>query len=299
MQKGRFVVAAWLTMLGTGAIARGEDTEVFTAVRQDILFARVGFCISEKEPRIAGPGATGMAYHMAASAEGLRIHSLQIAVHASRAAAETAVRAVVQSMSIGPDHYQRDPYTDIGDARYVWTGGGEGGGTIVFLRQNITVAFPWAGKNDGALALARRIDEVIRSDRDVAPRGKLAATPEIVSTGVPERVRKGARIQITPEFRGLGDRANLRIAVLAPDSYSSLTETTLDGRSSPEISYRGPRPGPPGGGETDLVRPRQPDEDGRFILRIPDKSGPVKLTMIVATPDNVIVTKEFTVNVTD
>ena len=198
MQKGRFVVAAWLTMLGTGAIARGEDTEVFTAVRQDILFARVGFCISEKEPRIAGPGATGMAYHMAASAEGLRIHSLQIAVHASRAAAETAVRAVVQSMSIGPDHYQRDPYTDIGDARYVWTGGGEGGGTIVFLRQNITVAFPWAGKNDGALALARRIDEVIRSDRDVAPRGKLAATPEIVSTGVPERVRKGARIQITP-----------------------------------------------------------------------------------------------------
>ncbi len=48
-----------------------------------------------------------------------------------------------------------------------------------------------------------------------------------------------------------------------------------------------------------LWPPLQVFMDGRFILRIPDKVGPLKLTMIGATPDNVIVTKDFAINVTE
>ena len=112
---------------------------------------------------------------------------------------------------------------------------------------------------------------------------------------MPAQAAKKARLTITPEFRGLGERADLRITVLAPDRLSKVSETTMDGRSPPDIVVRGPR----ADSLSDTVRKRRPDEDGRFIVHIPDKVGPAKLTMIVATPDNVIVTKEFTVNVTE
>ena len=119
--------------------------------------------------------------------------------------------------------------------------------------------------------------------------------PEIVTVGAPAQAAKKARVTITPEFRGVGERADLRITILGPDRNSKVSETTMEGRSPPDIVVRGPR----ADSLSDTVRKRRPDEDGRFILRIPDKVGPAKLTMIVATPDNVIVTKEFTVNVTE
>jgi hypothetical protein len=151
------------------------------------------------------------------------------------------------------------------------------------------------GQAADVLSFVRQLDALICSDPQVGRRGGFEVKPEILSAGVPESARKGSRIKITPEFRGLGDRAALRVAVVAPDSFSSLTETTPAGTSRPQAVVRGSRPD----GLDDQVRDRAPEEDGRFILHIPDKVGPLKLTMIVATPDNVIVTKEFTVNVTE
>ena len=151
------------------------------------------------------------------------------------------------------------------------------------------------GEPEPVVSVARQIDALIRDDWQIAPQGSFAETPEIASVGAPESVRKGARIKIMPEFRGVGDRAKLRVAVVGQDSFSSLTETTPEGKSRPQAVVRGSR----ADGLDDKVRERTPAEDGRFILHIPDKVGPVKLTMIVATPDNVIVTKEFTVNVTE
>jgi len=290
-------LALCVLLLGAGRPALGDDEgEAYTALKHDVLFLRAGLKLWEKEPRIGGPGETGIAYHMAASAGGLWVRSLQIAVFTSRAAAEDVAERMVRSMSMGEDVYvnQPGPYGDIGDERHVWNGRGEGG-SLVFLRQNISVVFSWAGESARALALARRIDELIRTDREVAPRGRFAPTPEIVTIGVPAQAAKKARLTITPEFRGLGERADLRITILAPDRNSKVSETTMEGRSPPDIVIRGPR----ADSLSDTVRKRRPDEDGRFILHIPDKVGPAKLTMIVATADNVIVTKEFTVNVTE
>ena len=275
-----------------------DEGEVYTALKQDVLFARASLKPSTRVPGApgSGPGSAGMVYDVDTSTPGLRINSFQIGVHASRTAAEQAAERMVQSMSMGEDVYvnQPGPYGDIGDERHVWNGRGEGG-SLVFLRQNIFVDFCWAGESARALALARRIDELIRTDRAVAPRGTFAPTPEIVAPGVPEQASRKARLTITPEFRGLGERAELRIAVMARDGFSSLTETTREGKSPPDIVVRGPR----ADSLSDTVRKRRPDEDGRFIMHIPDKAGPAKLTMIVATPDNVFVTKEFTVNVTE
>ena len=284
-------------LLPGGTPALADEGEVYTALKQDVLFARTGLRLWEKEPRMAGPGETGMAYNMLASAGGLRVHSLELAVFTSRAPAEEVGKRMIHSMSMGEDVYvnQPGPYGDIGDERHVWTGGGDGGGSLVFLRQNISVVFSWSGENARALALARRIDQLIRTDREAAPRGAFAPTPEIVTAGVLEQASKKARITITPEFRGLGERADLRITILAPDRNSRVAETTMEGRSPPDIVVRGPR----ADSLSDTVRKRRPDEDGRFIVHIPDKVGPAKLTMIVATPDNVFVTKEFSVNVTE
>ena len=286
-------------VLGSRLPAFADEGELYTALKQNVLFARAGLrpSIGISGAPASGPGFAGIVYRVEASAPGLRIDSFQMGVHPSRSAARVLAERMVQSMSIGPDTWApgHDPCGDIGDERYVWSGGGEGSGTIVFLRQNIFVDFCWVGENAQALALARRIDELIRTDREVARRGTLGPTPEIVAAGAPAQAAKKARLTITPEFRGLGERADLRIAVMAPDGFSSLTETTREGKSRPDIVVRGPR----ADSLSDTVRKRRPDEDGRFIMHIPDKVGPAKLTMIVATPDNVFVTKEFSVNVTE
>jgi hypothetical protein len=169
------------------------------------------------------------------------------------------------------------------------------GAAVTFRRGNILFCLSKLGEPETVVALARQIDALVRDDRQIAPTGTFAEVPDITSPGVPDSAQKNARITIAPEFRGLGDRAALRVAVVAPDSFSSLTETTPEGKSRPQVVVRGARPD----GLDDSVQPRAPAEDGRFILHIPDKVGPLKLTMIVATPDNVIVTKDFTVNVTE
>ena len=290
-------LSVYVLVLVSGAPALADEGEVYTALKQGVLFARAGLRMSEKEPRIGGPAPGGMSYHVETDVPQLKINLFGVGVHTSRAAAEEVAKGMIRSMSMGEDVYvnQPGPYGDIGDERHVWTGGGDGGGSLVFLRQNISVVFSWSGENARALALARRIDELIRTDREVAPRGAFAPTPEIVAPGVSAQASKKARLTITPEFRGLGERADLRITVLAPDRLSKVSETTMDGRSPPDIVVRGPR----ADSLSDTVRKRRPDEAGRFIVHIPDKVGPAKLTMIVATPDNVIVTKEFTVNVTE
>jgi hypothetical protein len=168
-----------------------------------------------------------------------------------------------------------------------------GKASFVIRRANIVWSLSPERPAAEALAFARRIDGLIRDDRQIAPRGTWTEVPEIVSPGAPASAAKGARVALAPEFRQLGDRDALRIVVTRGTRYGSLTETREDGKSLPQIHIRGPRPD----SLADIVRDRTPGEDGRYILRIANEVGPLKLTMIVATPDNVIVTKDFTVNV--
>jgi hypothetical protein len=219
------------------------------------------------------------------------IQDIALAVYASTAQARAAFQLRSLMVPIGPSSAPADVPGD----DFAWWRSVTGKASFVIRRANIVWFFSPERPADEGLALARQIDGLIRDDRKIAPRGTWIEVPEIVSPGAPDSAAKGARVSLAPEFRQLGDRAALRIVVTRGTRYGSLTETRLDGKSLPQIHIRGPR----ADSLMDVVRDRTPDEDGRFILRIPNEVGQLKLTMIVATPDNVIVTKDFTINVTE
>ena len=191
-----------------------------------------------------------------------------------------------------------------------------------------------AGKD--ALALACRIDTLIRDNRQIAPLGTFDPAPEIVSAGIPStptvramkeplpppapgKRRLGnwpefcnpgggdqelAFVAIQPEFRGLGDVSKLRLRLVRADvpQYANL----LQGEGSPAGREFAPGTEPiyvPDG--ADRVRVVKRSEataqgiDGRFIMRVlvPDEPTTLKLTMIAATEDNLIVTKDVEVRI--
>ena len=212
--------------------------------------------------------------------------------------------------------------------------------TVQVRRKNICFWFTSDSKSDllvdDALALARRIDTLIRDNREIAPLGKFDVLPEIVSTGIPktltvqpmkeplpppaEGVRRvgnwpefrnpgggdteRAYVNIQPRFRGLGDvnKLRLRLVRTAQPGYGNMLESLM----APETCEYPPGTVPiyvPDG--PDRVRVVKRSEaaaegiDGRFIMRIvvPDEAKTLKLTMIAATEDNLIVTKDVEVRI--
>lgn len=281
---GRPVLATGVLLLIS--VAASAEDAVYTAIRHETLFSALGI----NAERV--PGSFSASYRVR-PAETSGLQWIDIAVYATPALARDAMQRAVWLTQVGPSGTH--PIPEVGDEFLGWPAPNGDRSNMRLRRANVVVGISCIGSWDEALGFARRIDALIRDDLQIAPRGTFAETPEIVSIGVPESVRKGSRIKISPGFRGLGDVAALRVAVVAAGRFSSLTETTADGRSRSQVVVRGSRPD----GLDDAVRERQRDEDGRFILNIPDQVGPLKLTMIVATPDNVVVTKEFTVNVTE
>lgn len=179
--------------------------------------------------------------------------------------------------------------------------------SVILRRDNLVIAY---SKSDAsaALALARRIDQLVRTDRQIAPRGVADEFPEITALGIPDslttpcgRTRTAtqpsdapsrSRIQIAPSFFGLGDAADLRIRIVEDGKHDTLNETTQDGRSQDRIVVMNAD-----GRRTS--RPRRADEDGRFQFNVPLPAGPTVLRMIVATPSNMIVTRTTAVTISE
>jgi hypothetical protein len=198
------------------------------------------------------------------------IHELSIAVRSSQDAAQQAGAAMRSPARSSVD---RDPptaeYADIGDARYVWgtRRSSELGLRIAFVRDNVTVVLSWGGPREQGRTLARQIDQLIQSDRQIAPRGTFAETPEILTTDLPSCLGRDAKVTARPQVRGLGGGA-IRFAVIDEGQVRRLSS---DGA------------------------------DGALCVSPPKRTvtGPVSLVMVAANEDNVFVAKEFTINLTD
>ena len=206
---------------------------------------------------------------------------------------------------------------------------------ILFRRNNLVVDLQRKGSSEDALAVARQIDGLIRDNRKIAARGTFAKSPELVTTGIPATLvvrpmkepvapsaastRKArnrsefrnpggdgqqAFVIIQPQFQGLGDVDKLRLRLVATTGAGN--RNLLQDALSPigrEFSDSAPPIYVPDG--PDRVRVVKRSEaatqgiDGRFIMQIavPDEAKTLKLTMIAATEDNLIVTKDVEVRV--
>ena len=122
----------------------------------------------------------------------MRAPGFRLAVHSSRAAAEEVTRRHVRTSEGEP--LASSQFAEVGDGRHAWEW--PGGGRLIFLRENVTIEFSRVGANQDALGLALQIDQLIQTGRAIAPRGTFAQTPEIVSTGAPATIAKGARTTI-------------------------------------------------------------------------------------------------------
>jgi hypothetical protein len=193
---------------------------------------------------------------------------------------------------------------------FAWWRSATGSANIVVRRGNIVLHVAPLGQAQEALATTLQIDALIRDDRQIAPLGKFAEPPEIVDPGFPQTltVRRmmpltpdgqpwrnqpwtQAYVRISPRFRGLGSLEKLRFAVRGEHLVTNQVDGT--GRSLvktlvvPDEAGRA-RPMPPSA-----------ENDGRFILsvRVPQEPTTEKLTLVAATEDNLIVTKELEVKI--
>jgi hypothetical protein len=187
-----------LAAIGSLCVAWSGDPEQFTGLRHERLFGKLG--LTEKQPPSASPVVTshGRWFNMDWERNPAKLSSLILGVHPTLAAARDAAKRFARFMPVSPDYGQDVP--TLGDERYLW--GTPERGTLLFVRDNVLVCFNWEGR-DEAVAIARRMDDVIQRDRAVAPRGQLAAVPEIVSADIPTSMPAGATVRVQPDVHGL------------------------------------------------------------------------------------------------
>jgi hypothetical protein len=305
----RLLTATLLVIAGPWRTARTDDaTNFYTGLKQDRLFSALDL-------RLARP--TGISTFGREPAEMLYVFvqpnsrglpQLSLAVYATGAEAQRAFQwwAAVHPVSASP------PPDDPPGDWFAWWHTGSGGANIVVRRRNIVWHIGPPGPADDALATARAIDRLIRDDRDIAPLGRFAEPPEIVDVGLPQTLNvrrmtpiapdgkpllpptqraEYSYVRIEPRFRGLGDVNKLRLKLTCDLAY-------LQGELPVKEHVPGERVYVPDG--PDRVRSVHASEvDGRFIIqvRVPDQPETRKMTLIAATEDNVIVTKEVEVRI--
>jgi len=307
----------------TAASAWADD--VFLGLNMPRLVETLGMRMAEDKPSpvtlsVRWPSATGpvmVAYRVCGGPEdGAKLLLLKATVQPTPASAHEVTRelrrAVLWRSSILPAEPERAA-EGLGNEGWFYPHANESKyGSVVFGRRNIVMYLGWEESVPGTgLALARQIDALIRDDRQIAPLGTFAEMPAIVSAGVPATLPASSTpgrtadgrptgyersyVTITPQFRGLGDLDNLRFVVLGRQdngqTWGRLTQTTPEGKSQPKVykidtTERGGIP-----------KLNEVQEDGRFLMEVPRKTGALKLKLIAATEDNLIVTKEVQVTV--
>lgn len=253
------------------AAARGDaDSDpVITGLSEDLLFSELQLTRAVG-PRTWGLGPYGVWYRLEAPGAESQAWTITLAVHSSTALANAALERFQLTMSVAPSRNVAQGWSTVGDRRLVW--GDRDRGTLAFSRDNVTVIFEWYDAAQGLL-LASRLDQLLRADRRIAPRGSFQPAPEVVSTGLPERVLRGSTKRVTPELRGLGKPTQIIVRAVALGS----TETWC-------------------GGEQVRL-----SEDGKVSLTGPKSQlpGPVPLLFVAANDENVFVAKQFTIELTE
>jgi hypothetical protein len=258
---------ALTTVLGVASLSNAKAEDLFTTLNADRLFTAL-----ELEKRHE-PGLvlTGFQY-LSVGTGGLKIqlHSINLAVHGSVAEAKVNLRRLVMSLSVGPNPREQRGQ-DLGDERWFWVREDRCSATA-FRRGNVTVALYGATEFDKALALAREIDNLIQSDRDVAPLGQFAEQPQFVTLGAPAQLKAEKSYEAEPIVRGLGPPEKIQIRVEhGGEVYSQKENAKLTLRCLPN---------------------RIPNEAGELV----EQFGPLPVLAIAGNPEtNVFVARQMQV----
>lgn len=291
-------------------IAQGSG-DLYTSVGNERLFTALAVESERAELTVSEAASTSavlvyrLVYPNAAN-----LYSLSLGLYDSHDSARHRCRFLLKVREIAPaEPPSGDP---IGDEFYWWPsrpGAPRPSTSVVFRRRNMVVDFAREGTADAALAVARQIDALIRDDRAIAPLGTFDPPPEIVDAGLPARlpVRPTERrllnqqpvpfgeparaiVRINPQFRGLGPPEGLRLHVDIEGFGSN--QVGPDGRSRDLVDV------PDGSGRVSNLREKSAEHDGRFLLelrRLPSQPTTRKVRVTAANADNVIVTREFEV----
>jgi hypothetical protein len=294
------LVAIFL-FLGAPSPKASADSQLITGVKHVLLFDGMGIQLLETQGltyvRLKGPANSG-----------LERLGMSITVHLTVNDARVSREHRLDRVSVPPTHQVAEDA--VGDQCLVWGGPGDTGGNMWFRRLNVIVELDWKGPWAELLAIAQAIDNALQNDREIAPMGTFDPLPAIVDVGLPATVAVPAMIRLRPDgqpsllqerplaylriqpvFQGLGPAEKIRLLVTVEDF--GRNEVGLDGRSLKLLNA-------PIEGNRYKVVEASAQNDGRFILRlgVPEQPTTRKVTLIAASEDNVIVTKEADITFT-
>ena len=240
------------------AVESPEDPERYVGVRHARLFAALGLSVNER-----GLAQSGVRYSLDRQQQTgkLTLASIMIGVHVSR---KDAVRYFDKACREHPT-WPKEHGTAIGSFYALWSGeGAVSGGAVRLLEENILIVFAWSGQVEEAKRTAQAIVDLIRSDREIAPRGRFNPEPRLVRQTVAPLPRKreyrGTSFRIRPEFEGLGPLEGIQVNYYSQGRpYSGSLSVMLSGNGEIEAFQHDDLRGSP-------LYLRAANEDNVFIV---------------------------------
>jgi hypothetical protein len=190
---------------------------------------------------------------------------LNVGVHASAADARGALAKAVAMTSAPP----RRSRADLGDAAVLWTGAGDQPSCRIDLAHgNVYMSVYWFETEEKTTELARRIVTALDHGAEYVSRGRSLGQPMIVDVQMPQAVALAEEVTVELRLQGI-------------EPARALVGVDSDWLGAPHRLHSRARPGDPP--SITICAPRSPEEAG-------EKS----LLLVVASPANVIATKEIT-----
>ena len=308
----RWLITLWLVSIavaGSPSPVLAEEP-LYLGLKQAELFSRCGIEVKRQSGFGAYQFGDPVTVYAAGSAYEVYRDGLTLAVYPSVEEARRTMERRRWNIATGPTPLPGgDPIGDEMNWGCRLEGPDGPGAAIGFRRRNVVLTLGSRGEPSEVVALARQIDALIRDDRQIAPLGTFDPPPEIVDAGIPATltVRPMVRrmlnerplpfveparsvLRINPQFRGLGPPEKIRLSVTIEGLGTN--QVGQDGLSREHVAV--PE------GDHSTMREKSAENDGRFLVelhRLPSEATTRKVTLVAASEDNVIVTKEVQVQI--
>jgi hypothetical protein len=253
------------------AFCQDAAEELYTGIRADLLFR--GW--RQSEPEVVYLTERGVVYHDVVYDDGkLFIWAPRIAVYPDVESAKAGIRNFRSSIPAPEDSIPSND-AQIADDFLVWTGPHDNGSMAIRIK-NVTLFLNYTGPRDTKLEFVRQLVERIETDRDLAPRGTFQVKPAIKRL-TPSRVRAGETAMLTADLAGVRDSDHVRIDVRGLGTHINDSYVAKPG---------------------EWKMPGRPLEAPRAKIDVPaEVSGKQRVTVLIATAENVLIRKEVEVNV--
>lgn len=127
-------------------------------------------------------------------------HYIRLSVLPSVSEATSLFDSYVNKTSVGPKLTD----TEIGDQSCIWYSEKGRGNTVLFRRDNVLINIAWKGSLEGSIAVARKIDDMLKENKGPVKRGVLQQKPEIKDIPAHVDITPAGLMEIHPIVTGFG-----------------------------------------------------------------------------------------------